>query len=297
MSRLHSLLALLALACAPLLSGCAAGEEAANLGVAGASCLRTPDCKAPLQCISQICTRIGAGVEIDAAGGGLGPGTAGSTGDAASSAQRDTKVPQFVAKLDVLEGADGTAAEPGQPKDVYFPFDAGPDATPSAPDVPAHIPDPFSDCEELGISPKWDGTFMGTIDFALDDPPSYLVEQGLLAVSGDLYFEIKCLEKKLVVAGELQGRGVAEGEVGSHPFAAIISGDYDPSGKSIDAKIRQGEVKLMGLFPVYFEGVFTGAVGADSKFHGLWSGEMTGNSLNVSGEAEGQGAWEAGATF
>ena len=47
----------------PLLTGvgCADGgpAEAANLGVAGASCTRTPDCRAPLQCIGLICTALG----------------------------------------------------------------------------------------------------------------------------------------------------------------------------------------------------------------------------------------------
>lgn len=84
-------------ALAALAAACAddATTAGGNLGIAGASCVRTPDCRAPLQCLNQVC-RDPAAEAPDAtaadgdtgAGDATGASDATGVGDAAGTAMR-----------------------------------------------------------------------------------------------------------------------------------------------------------------------------------------------------------------
>jgi hypothetical protein len=264
------------------------GEADGRLGVEGASCLRTADCEAPLQCIANVC--VGPGAPADVA-----PGDSSGRPDAPPlvfddvHAQRDASADASPSMLDARD----TAAPP---RDVWQPFDVGPDWTPAGPDIHLHPPDTYGACGELGIASAWSGGFDGSILFwNVQAPPGFegqVPESGTLQVYGDLSFEIRCLEQKLIVVGTLRGFGEAIGEMGSHPFTATLTGEYDPRDDSITATI-DGSVRLYYVFEIYFEGRFPGALSGPGRFDGDWDGAATGNNLNLRGEARGGGDWWA----
>lgn len=260
------------MAAAILLVGCGS-DDPANLGVAGASCLRTPDCSAPLQCVANVCTDVGDATAVGAAADASGGGPEPSQADASEARAPDYR--------DIRE----------QP-DIDFPFDLPVDAEPSRPDVTSAATPVFDDCGGLGIAHTWRGLFEGVIVFDLDTSSfPGLMERGTLLVDGDLGFEIRCIEKKLVVAGTLEGTGVAEGQAGRHPFAAHLSGDYDPETGRIETFLREGEVRIFGLVEVYFEGSLNGDLVNGTRFEGDWDGRHTGNNVGIQGTADGDGTW------
>jgi len=176
-------------------------------------------------------------------------------------------------------------------EDVEIPWDL-PDAdlVEADPDVSNDVPKGFTDCPTLGVSPYWEGTWEGlvTYDLVSDEPM-----QGLFLVNGTLSFEIKCLNQKLLVAGKLEGLAEAAGEVGTHPFAANIFGDFNYIERTIKANILNGEVRLFKVISLFFEGNFDGAVTKNGFFEGEWDGVHTGNDLNLEGDASGYGDWTA----
>ncbi len=206
------------------------------------------------------------------------------TGETADPGEAD-------AEADAEELEDAEEPDDG----LYVPFDLGPDYdyTPSSPVLDANIPSGFSECPVLGISADWEGTFEGTVAYDMVDSFPGASKQGLFLVDGDLNFGIKCLEKKLVVAGELTGVGHAAGEIGDHPFTFAIAGDYDPVERKITARIGHGEVRVFKVVSVYFDGNFNGQVDIDGVFHGTWDAEQTSNSLDLEGDAWGSGRWTA----
>ena len=252
--------------------GCGASDGAlGNLGVEGATCQSSPECSPPLQCIAGLCSEY---VSSD---------TAGSVAvDVAS--RRPT-----------ASDGDGTVTDGKQGSSVNEDVDAGPNPT-FVDSEPTNI---FSDCEELGISDHWAGTFMGIIDFTIDPPIPGLLEEGALMVSGDLSFEIKCLDQKLVVAGEMNGIGEAVGEEGKHPYTSKLAGYYNPTDGRIEAELIDGVVNV--VFPdnplisveVYYAGTLEGVLKDSGSFEGTWTGEETGNQLGATVEAAASGTWEA----
>jgi len=272
-------------------TACGSGEEAGRLGVEGASCLRTADCEEPLQCIANVC--VGTGGGRDAAGSDA-PGAA----DTLPLVFDDGHGERDGAPGDTRpSGTDGPAPAPDALRDAYpQPFDVGPDWTPAGPDIVLDPPDTYSTCGDLGIASTWSGGFEGQILFwDVEAPPGFegqVPESGTLEVYGDLDFEIRCLEQKLIVIGTLSGFGEAVGETGSHPFTADLSGEYDPRDDSIQATI-DGSVRLYYVFQVFFEGTFPGALSGPDRFEGTWQGQATGNNLNLRGEASGGGDWWA----
>jgi hypothetical protein len=182
-----------------------------------------------------------------------------------------------------------------EPEDIELPFDlTGSDLIIADPDVQDLTPDTgFDGCPTLGITPKWAGSFEGIVTFDLDDPGSDTPSQGFFLVSGDLSFEISCLDQKLLVSGLLDGEAEAAGEVGTHPFAANLFGDFNYIDRTIDAQLLNGEVRLFKSISVYFAGDFKGAVLQDGTFEGTWDADHTGNDLNVDGDAHGEGPWTA----
>lgn len=244
-----------------------------DLGVAGASCLRTPDCRAPLQCIANVCTDLSA----DGIGG---------VGDALSD----------------------TTDTNGEPPDTTNPFYDGPqpdvvtdydasdweflDAPPPTDTNP--LPDgSFGGCADLGVSDTWSGTFLGAVDFSVTPNP-LTPSQGTLPVSGELSFDIRCIESKLIVRGTMDGLATVEGQ-GDFPFTMKLDGVYDPETQRMTAEMVDAQVNLYDLIIVYFEGTLAGQIGNDGRFNGTWEGESTGtNQQFITGTASGEGVWGAG---
>ncbi len=295
-------LAVFAAACASDAAG-----PAANLGIEGASCQRTPDCAAPLQCIRLVCTRLRG---ADAGGGpgaddlALPPDAADATGPADLVFQKpDTPGPADAAadpgpRADAaLVDLPADSAPPDGPGvvDLVLPPELQADWTPVVPDVESPAPELYGPCSELAIADAWSGTFEGFIAFHDVEAPDwmgYVPSEGLLVVDGTLAFDIDCLEQKLIVAGTLSGYGVAEGEPGRHPFAVQLRGEYNPLEQSITAELVEGEATLFYVVKVFFEGTLTGRLQPSGNFTGTWLGESTGNNFNMPGEAEGGGSWQ-----
>ena len=261
-------------------------ETPLNLGVEGASCLRTPDCAPPLQCIGNVCTSLGVDIGVDVALGRR------------ADAPGEISFPAPDVAPDRIAAPDTPAAPPDVPRrpDIYQPFDVPPDWVPHGPDIPLVAPDTFTGCGGLGVESDWAGEFDGSILFwNVEAPPGLegqVPESGTLIVSGSLGFEIACLEQKLVVMGTLSGYGRAEGEVGDHPFEATLRGEYNPLDETMTTVI-DGSVRLFFLFEIYFEGQLSGRLVRDDRFDGDWSGRATGNNLDLEGEASGGGDWWA----
>ena len=217
---------------------------------------------------------------------------AGSGGDTgASDAVADTAPePEDIEPIEDVE--------PASPE-IQLPFDLGPNAdlTERTPDIKDRVPPAFDDCPTLGISPNWSGTFEGIVTYDLADTAGGPRKQGLFFVGGDLAFEIKCLDKKLLVAGQLIGTANAAGEAGEHPFAANIIGDFDYLQRTIRADLRDGEVFLFKVIRVFFEGSFDGAVTPQNTFEGVWDAVHVGNDVGVEGTAGGKGTWQAHPDF
>lgn len=196
---------------------------------------------------------------------------------------------------DIVEPEDVPPDIAEEPEDIELPWDlTGADLVQADPDVTDKTPDAgFDQCPTLGITPKWEGMFEGIVTFDLDDPGSDTPSQGFFLVQGDLSFEIKCLDQKLLVSGLLDGEATAAGEAGTHPFAANLFGDFNYIDRTIDAQLLNGEVRLFKSISVWFEGDFDGAVLPNGTFEGTWDADHTGNDLNVEGEAHGDGPWTA----
>lgn len=251
-----------------------------NLGVAGASCVRTPDCRAPLQCIEAVCTDLAG--ESDAVGGG----------DADVSVAPDTQVAP-----DTSVAADSEVAAPdtqdAQEPDISDWETFAPDTVEEPDTVPPDATSPFEDCGELGVASAWAGPFEGDIDFNVTPNP-LTPSTGVLHVEGLLTFDIECIESKFVVRGTMSGNATTDAAVGEFPFELSIIGTYDPQTKSMTAKMKDGSVTIYGLVIVYFEGDFSGTIGADDEFDGVWSGYSTGtNQQFITGTAAGDGTWSA----
>lgn len=283
-ARVGCTLALVAAAAA-----CGGESGGQRLGVEGASCLRTADCEAPLQCVGNLC---------------VGP----ASGDG-------TSLPDHPFGLDVRYGdpaPEADMASPGEAVDEvgpdedrgswppeYGPLpDIGIDLGPveaSAPEVQVVVPDAYGECETLGVAPSWNGTFQGSVIYDLKGKGAAfgVADQDTLEVSGSLAFEIKCLEKKLTVVGSMSGIATSPTQYGSNPFAIKIGGSYNTKTRTITALLLEGEVKLWGIIGVYFEGQLSGTLEPVGDFLGEWNGTETGNALNWDVDAYGFGTWEA----
>ena len=248
--------------------GCGAAEEnLGNLGVAGASCQSSPECSPPLQCMGGICAEV---LSADVLSSEFADSRASS--DAVSDETADADISQ----TDALE----------EPLDL----------SPGGLELDVEKTNIFSDCEEMGIEDHWSGTFEGVINFEIDPPIAGLLEEGALIVSGDLSFEIKCLDQKLVVAGEMNGLGEAEGEVGKHPYTSKLAGYYDPVEGRIEADLVEGVVTVLYSVlsvEVYYAGTLEGVLSSSGNFEGTWTGSETGNELGAGVVAEGDGTWQA----
>jgi hypothetical protein len=198
---------------------------------------------------------------------------------------------------DVVEPEDVPAIpDPGaEPEDVEIPWDLPEtDLIEADPDIVDRTPEVgFDGCPTLGVSAKWEGTFEGVVTYDLQGEADAESQQGLFLVGGDLAFEIKCLDEKLLVSGTLSGDAEAAGRVGIHPFAAMLFGDFNYITRTIDAQLIDGEVRIYKVISVFFDGNFDGAVMPDGNFQGTWDGVHTGNDLGLEGTGKGNGKWTA----
>ncbi|MCC6621289.1 MAG: hypothetical protein IT385_08540 [Deltaproteobacteria bacterium] len=241
----------------------------ANLGVAGASCVRTPDCRSPLQCIDLVCRDPNAS-GADATGDG---GDSSYTIDGTNPYEGEV-TPDIVTAYDV--------------NDWEFVSDTAPDV---ADTTTGETTNPFEDCGELGIDSSWQGTFIGEIDYNLT-PNEFTPSQGTLPVNGSLGFDITCIESKFIVRGEMLGLATVQDQ-GDFPFELQLVGTYDPREQKLNAKMEDGSVSIYGLIIVYFEGDFVGSI-VDDEFQGQWTGYSTGtNQTFITGTASGEGLWAA----
>ncbi|MEZ4266543.1 MAG: hypothetical protein R3F39_09205 [Myxococcota bacterium] len=260
-----------------LLTACADDNAAAGaLGVEGASCLRSPDCQSPLQCLKNLCTPWISGGPSDA------------SGDAAEAGALDSEA----GTSDLLHVTE-IPVDAELPGDLPF-VDKDPGPNP----LDTGQAEVFSDCENLGISDRWDGAFTGAIVFDISTmglvPPE--LEKGTITVLGDLGFRIICIDSKLLVQGQMSGSGsvLGDAEQGDFPFEVTISGFYSPSNQALNADMVEGVVTIYGLVEAYFTGTLEGRL-KSGQLIGTWKGATTGTNLPtvITGDAEGKGAWAA----
>lgn len=159
-------------------------------------------------------------------------------------------------------------------------------------------PDTFlADCENLGVSPNWEGAFDGAIEYhipeALED--LFYPTDGILIVGGSLSFDISCVDSKLIVSGDMDGTANVSGE-GDFPFSVGLAGYFNPETGLLNANLVDGMVVLYGLAEIYFSGDFVGTL-TDEIFDGTWSASYDGTNFPLPPgdvpEAEGLGTWSA----
>lgn len=267
------------------------GSGTDRLGLEGDSCLRTADCEAPLRCLANVCADANGLGDADARVGdaeasGADVGFIGAAAD--------------VEEADALAPSDDVTGGPPDPDavaelladllgpDALSPEDLGPPPElPPSGDVSA-----FSACDAVGIAPSWSGEFAGYISYQVPFDIPGANSSDSLPVEGTLAFEVACIEKKLIVSGDMKGTALGE-----YPFTLHLSGSYNPQTAQLDAKIKDGAVALFdfgtGAISVYFEGTFTGALDSDA-FSGVWQGEAVGTDPpGIPGTATGLGTWTA----
>ncbi len=264
------------------------GGVGGRKGVEGASCVKTDDCEAPLQCLAAVCMRLGAA-------------------DAQGSDGAAPEVFVDIVSVDASAPPDVATEDPGLPDpgtinldlaaevlaDWLEPQDPGPPADPGVKPLDGgEVGTFFEDCEAVGIAESWAGTFDGAVTYttplAIPGAPS----QGTLPVAGTLSFDVKCIEKKLIVAGLMEGLAL-----GQYPFTLKMSGTYNTKSKTLTANITEGKVVLFDVgikVAVLFEGSMKGTLGTTGAFSGTWQGNSTGTDpAGIPGEATGSGTWTA----
>jgi len=135
------------------------------------------------------------------------------------------------------------------------------------------IPEATDDCEPLGMAERWSGEFEGDIQSNIPDMPALgLYYSG--PVNGEISFEIRCVDTKFMVFGDLDGGSTNCVLPNGCPFTARLEGFYDPEtmhleGEFLDAVIDYSIVRASA------EGVFDGDM-IDGTLEGNWSGASTG---------------------
>ena len=157
-------------------------------------------------------------------------------------------------------------------------------------DVPEfEIPVATEDCEPLGIPTRWAGTFEGLFVSNIPDMFGYTFNG---PASGAVTFEIRCVDSKLMVFGDLAGDTNCALDTGC-PYTARMRGLYDPETQHMEGELFDGVIDYT-VVQVYAEGEFEGDLDDETTLSGTWSGEKTGiSSPALSGvTATGEGTWE-----
>lgn len=203
---------------------------------------------------------------------------------------------------DVAPGPDD-ATDAGRPRDVPVVPDL-PDLV-VAPDIPMPVdaaedvpeepdfvlPDPTDDCDPLGIPERWEGTFDGDIDSNVPDLGNYTFRG---PVYGDVRFEIRCVNQKFMVFGELDGGADNCALANGCPFTARMEGLFNPETGEMAGSLRNGTIDFV-MVVVEAEGDFSGLLSPGPALAGEWSGEKTGITPPALSwvTATGEGTWEA----
>lgn len=119
--------------------------------------------------------------------------------------------------------------------------------------------DPSLGCEGLDLAEDWTGEFKGTITFAALSLIPFEAKS-----SGEMTFQIKCFNSKLIVSGKMAGNA------SDNQFTLDLSGTYDPKTKTLTGALKNGNVLVWGVLEYTFEGDMTGTLGADGTFTGTW---------------------------
>ncbi len=263
-------------------SACSSEPAAGNRkGGDGASCLTTNDCKSPLECHDNVCVGAAGGAsdvvdDADAA-------AADAADDLADAAPTPTDLGPFpdYGDLPTADAAFEVLAD--FLGDIVEPDDEGP-----APELPDGQLNPIGGCESLGISSSWEGLWTGTVTYNTTIPIPGAPPGNELPVAGDLFFEIQCIDAKLVVIGDMEGTAL-----GQYPFTLELQGGYNPETGALKAKMVNGEVVIFMFVTVFFEGTFEGQLKSPNEMTGTWEGESTGASPAIPGDATGNGDWTA----
>ena len=214
-----------------------------------------------------------------------------------------------------------TAAEdtPRDPRDAAPPPDAPPDLPgwdfPPMPDIDLpdvihldgwipeetatpeethQFPEVTDDCDPLGLPTKWAGTFDGEIASNIPDFAGYTFNG---AVTGAVTFEIKCVNQKYLVVGQLDGGSTNCALATGCPFTAQLGGFYNPQTQHLTGQL--GDVLIdYSLVIVHGAGEFEGSLLGGETLEGTWSGSKTDienlafPGLNLAWvEAAGSGTW------
>lgn len=163
-------------------------------------------------------------------------------------------------------------------------------------DVEAELP--TDNCGELGISPYWEGSWTGGIDYDVVSSLPLNPPVGTLPVSGTLAFSISCLDSKFIVQGAMTGEAQVPG-FDPVPFILNISGYYYPETGTLTTDITDGTVNIFEVVVVCFIGSFNGVYDdVEEAFSGAWTGDATGTSTPLFiGTANGTGDWSGDPTI
>jgi len=207
----------------------------------------------------------------------------------ADLAGRDGPGPLDAAPADRPEPADVTRPPdvPAPPLDVPAAETAAPDVPPTRPDIPPAT----DDCGPLGLPERWAGTFEGDIVSNIPDMGGYTF-QG--PVHGAVRFEIRCVNQKFLVIGELDGGSTNCALASGCPFTGRMNGFYDPTTQRLQGQLLDAVIDF-SLVQVYAEGTFDGVLSSGPVLSGGWDGEKTDISLPALAwvTATGGGTWEA----
>jgi hypothetical protein len=168
-----------------------------------------------------------------------------------------------------------------------------PEDTPP-PEETYQFPEVTDDCDPLGLPTKWVGTFEGEISSNIPDFAGYTFNG---AVTGEVNFEIKCVNQKYLVVGQLNGGSTNCALATGCPFTAQLGGFYNPQTQHLDGQLNDVVIDY-SLVIVHCAGVFEGNLLGGETLEGTWSGNKTEiENLAIPGlnlawvEAAGAGTW------
>ena len=217
----------------------------------------------------------------------VGPASDVELGDAAALQDTPSDPPDYGPMPDL--GPPPTADAVFETFADFFSEDAPDTAmvTPDTPGLPDGATDPLKGCETLGIASEWSGAFNGNISYEMTLEIPGADQSGTLPVAGTLQFDIKCIEQKLVVSGQMVGTALD-----TYPFSLGMKGTYNPETGELAALIVDGEVTII-IVKVMFEGKMSGDLETPLLMEGVWSGNSTGTDPEGLGTATGLGQWWA----
>ena len=196
------------------------------------------------------------------------------------------------ASLDgIPRGTDGTPGEDSVPRadaatdlhtwdfppapDMDFPdvihLDALlPEVAPQPEDT-YQFPEVTDDCDPLGLPTQWVGTFDGEITSNIPDFAGYTFNG---PVYGEISFEIKCVNQKYLVVGNLDGGTTNCALASGCPFTAQLGGFYNPQTQHLAGQVNDVNIDF-SLVIVHGAGEIEGNYDGGETLSGTWYGDKT----------------------